>query len=124
MPLQIDDVFYKVNKQHTGIPRKKDHMFVDGRHWYAYEKPVYDVSISMIRIIGVLEKHLKGEWLGDSPYDLITEYYVKEISVDKETTFITDSEYLLKDNMVFKSIDEALAKAEELRKEVEELDSR
>jgi hypothetical protein len=66
---------------------------IKGEDWFKYELPLFAYNIATYSVLGMLTKHLDGEWEPNSDYDFLTEIYVScEISssIQKFSMYLDD----------------------------------
>ena len=89
--LKVGDVYYKVNgKLRSGCYRKKEVRVIDGEEWFRYESPRITYEVNSYEILGVLQKHLEGEWDASEEYELETQWHVR--CIETNHVFVTDAD--------------------------------
>lgn len=74
--LEFGDVFYGIKEINNALNRKKIHRIIDGEDWFKYDVEPATYKIVTYSVLGILTKHLEGEWEQHSDYELMTEIYV------------------------------------------------
>lgn len=119
---KIGDVFYGVAKSNNAFFRKKIHREIDGEDWFKYDKPLVTYKIVTYTVLGILTKHLEGQWEENSDYELLTEIFVRsesaENDVEKYTMYTNDMD----SKNYFLDKEEAAAYIEEMMEKTRELD--
>lgn len=91
---KVGAVFYGVTETNNAFHRKKIHRNIGGEDWFRYEMPIVTYKLVTYKVLGVLRKHLEGQWEKNSDYDLLTEIFVsstsKEDKASEYTMFIDD----------------------------------
>jgi hypothetical protein len=73
---KVGDVFYGIKESNNAFHRNKIHQVIDGEDWFKYELPLVTYEIAIYRVLGILTKHLEGEWEPGSDYEFLTEIFV------------------------------------------------
>lgn len=119
---KIGDVFYGVAESNNAFFRKKIHREIDGEDWFKYDSPLVAYKIVAYTVLGILTKHLEGQWEENSDYELLTEIFVRsestENGVKKYTMYTNDMD----SKNYFLDKEEAAAYIEEMMEKTRELD--
>lgn len=117
--LQVGDVFYTVKEHNQSFARMKIHRVIDGEYWFKYDKPLRTYEIVEHTVLGILRKHLEGDWSFGEKVELETEFLVKSI----DETHVRSSEFYFDTNgLYFVDRDKALVYKEELEAQAKEMD--
>lgn len=118
---KIGDVFYGVSESNNAFHRKKIHREIDGEDWFKYDKPLVTYKVVTYTVLGILTKHLEGQWDTDSEYEFMTEIFVKSESKDGDKTYTmyTDD---MDSKRYFLDKEEALAYIEHMVETTKEID--
>ena len=120
---KIGSVFYGVTETNNAFHRKKIHREIDGEDWFKYEMPLVTYKVVTYTVLGILTKHLEGQWDTDSEYEFLTEIFVKSESKDGDKTYTmyTDD---MDSKKYFLDKEEALAYIEHMSENTKELDKK
>ena len=119
--LKVGDVFYSVKQSNQNSARKKIHQVIDGVDWFRYDRPVRTYEIVTHTVLGIIRKHLEGDWSYGELVELETGFVIRSESEThgraSEFYFVEDKEYFLNegDALVYKT--ELEAKAKEMDKQ-------
>ena len=119
--LQVGDVFYSVKQSNQAFSRTKIHRVIDGEDWFKYDKPLRTYEIVTHTVLGIIRKHLEGDWSYGELVELETGFVIRSESEThsraSEFYFVEDKEYFLNegDALVYKT--ELEAKAKEMDKQ-------
>jgi hypothetical protein len=116
--LQVGDMFYTVKERNQSFARMKIHRVIDGEYWFKYDKPLRTYEIVEHTVLGILRKHLEGDWSGGEKIELETGFVVRSI----DETHVRQSEFYFTDNeKYFVDRDEALVYKKELEAQAKEM---
>lgn len=119
---KVGDVFYGVKESNNAFHRKKIHRTINGEDWFKYSAPLVTYSVITYRVLGILTKHLNGEWESNSDCDFLTEIYVSSddgASTQKYTMYVDDMDsekYFLDKGNAKRYIDQKIAFNKEIDK--------
>lgn len=117
MELKVGTEFYKVIKANNSLRRKRITSVINGVEWYRYDTPLITCSVWHYKILGILTKHLEGEWTEREAY-LETDYCIERLDDGKVygMTFETDDSFF-KNDEIFENKDVAEIVAKEMEYE-------
>lgn len=119
--LNVGDVFYTVKERNEFFHRKKIHQEIDGQDWFRYDIPLRTYKLVTHEVIGVIRKHLEGDWSLGEQIELETSFLIKSLDVDG--THLRTSEFYFEDyNKYFLDRESALENIKTLEKRARELD--
>lgn len=118
---KIGDVFHGVSESNNAFHRKKIHREIDGEDWFKYEMPLVTYKVVTYTVLGILTKHLEGQWDTDSEYEFMTEIFVKSESKDGDKTYTMYTNDM-DSKRYFLDKEEALAYIEHMSEDIKELD--
>ena len=119
--LKVGTVFYGVKESNNAFHRKKIHRVINGEDWFKYEMPLKTYEVVTYNVLGILTKHLEGEWEPNSDYEFLTEIYVSstiDSSTQKYTMYVDDMD----SDKYFVDKSSALSYAKYMNKKSKELD--
>lgn len=121
--LKVGAVFYGVKESNNAFHRKKIHRVINGEDWFKYEMPLMTYEVVTYTVLGVLTKHLEGEWEPNSEFEFQTEIYVSSTagsSTQKYTMYTDDMD----SDKYFLDKSSALAYSKDMNKKSKELDKK
>jgi hypothetical protein len=121
--LKVGTVFYGVKESNNAFHRKKIHRVINGEDWFKYEMPLTTYEVVTYNVLGVLTKHLEGEWEPHSDYEFLTEIYVSssaDSSTQKYTMYVDDMD----SDKYFLDKSSALVYSKDMNKKSKELDKK
>lgn len=117
--LEVGSTFYSVHETNNAFSRKKEYKEINGVEWFRYSHPPKTYTIVEYRVLGILTKHLSGEWDKTNSWELNTEYYIDRVTFETENPYTTDDFSYAEREYFF-----SLSDAEKYKKELEELDKK
>jgi len=122
--ISVGDKFYYVKEENLMLTRKKIVREIDGEIWYKYDSPPKSYDLIEVQILGLISKHLNGQWDENEESSLIDEMFVK-FNYEKDNRVRCDTLYIdfFDDYKIFLNKNEAIEYKLQLEKELKEQDN-
>lgn len=121
---EVGDVFYGVSESNNAFFRKKIHREIDGEDWFKYDNPLVTYKVVTYTVLGILTKHLEGQWDEHSEYDFLTEIFVKMESSEDDVKTYTMYTNDMDSKQYFLDKEEAVLYIEQMMEKTRELDKK